>query len=94
MLKKSWRFKKYRFSVKEKLKEDNVESDITTTSLCVSLICPLSKIRMSSPCRSTTCNHLQCFDAKVFLELNRKKLALICPVCHKPFLYDDLFIDG
>lgn len=37
-------------SVKEKLKED-ADCEIATTELRVSLMCPLGKMRMSTPCR-------------------------------------------
>jgi PINIT domain len=36
--------------IKEKLNED-ADSEIATTMLRVSLICPLGKMRMSTPCR-------------------------------------------
>ncbi|RZC37351.1 zf-MIZ and/or PINIT domain containing protein, partial [Asbolus verrucosus] len=79
--------------IKEKLKEDP-DSEITTTSLKVSLICPLGKIRMTTPCRANTCNHLQCFDSSAFLQMNECKPTWCCPICDKPALYDDLVIDG
>lgn len=37
-------------TVKEKLNED-ADCEIATTMLRVSLICPLGKMRMSTPCR-------------------------------------------
>lgn len=80
-------------SVKEKLNED-ADSEIATTSLRVSLACPLGKMRMSTPCRSSTCSHLQCFDASLFLQMNERKPTWNCPVCDKPALYDHLVIDG
>lgn len=81
------------FLVKEKLNED-ADSEIATTSLRVSLACPLGKMRMSTPCRATTCSHLQCFDASLFLQMNERKPTWNCPVCDKPALYDNLVIDG
>lgn len=81
------------FLVKEKLNED-ADSEIATTSLRVSLACPLGKMRMSTPCRATTCSHLQCFDASLFLQMNERKPTWNCPVCDKPALYDNLTIDG
>lgn len=83
----------YSFAVKEKLNED-ADSEIATTSLRVSLACPLGKMRMSTPCRSSTCSHLQCFDASLFLQMNERKPTWNCPVCDKPALYDNLVIDG
>ncbi|XP_058802189.1 E3 SUMO-protein ligase PIAS3 isoform X2 [Phymastichus coffea] len=79
--------------IKEKLNED-ADSEIATTSLRVSLACPLGKMRMSTPCRASTCSHLQCFDASLFLQMNERKPTWNCPVCDKAALYDNLTIDG
>ncbi|CAG9839813.1 unnamed protein product [Diabrotica balteata] len=78
--------------IKEKLSDDGDE--IATTSLRVSLMCPLGKMRMTTPCRPMTCMHLQCFDASLFLQMNERKPTWNCPVCDKPALYDNLCIDG
>lgn len=79
-------------SVKDKLSDS--DNDIATTVLRVSLSCPLGKMRMTTPCRSATCSHLQCFDAGIFLSMNEKRPTWTCPVCNKPALYDNLVIDG
>ncbi|XP_046354822.1 E3 SUMO-protein ligase PIAS2-like isoform X1 [Haliotis rufescens] len=79
--------------IKEKLAHDP-DSEIATTSLRVSLICPLGKMRMQIPCRASTCTHLQCFDATTFLMMNEKKPTWVCPVCDKPAPFDKLLIDG
>lgn len=79
--------------IKEKLSDDG-DCEIATTSLRVSLMCPLGKMRMSTPCRAHTCGHLQCFDASLFLQMNERKPTWNCPVCDKPALYDNLVIDG
>uniref|UniRef100_A0A146KV62 E3 SUMO-protein ligase PIAS3 n=1 Tax=Lygus hesperus TaxID=30085 RepID=A0A146KV62_LYGHE len=78
--------------IKEKLNDE--DCDIATTSLRVSLICPLGKMKMVTPIRPVTCTHLQCFDATIFLQMNEKKPTWLCPVCNKPALYDNLVIDG
>ena len=49
---------------------------------------------MTMPCRPTTCDHLQCFDASLFLMMNEKKPTWICPVCDSPAKYEDLMVDG
>ena len=49
---------------------------------------------MTTPCRPTTCDHLQCFDAALFLMMNEKKPTWICPVCDSPAKYEDLMVDG
>ncbi|XP_076465072.1 E3 SUMO-protein ligase PIAS2-like isoform X2 [Babylonia areolata] len=79
--------------IKEKLAHDP-DSEVATTSLRVSLMCPLGKMRMTLPSRSSTCTHLQCFDASTFLLMNEKKPTWICPVCDKPAPFDKLIIDG
>ncbi|XP_049876865.1 E3 SUMO-protein ligase PIAS3 isoform X2 [Pectinophora gossypiella] len=79
--------------IKEKLSED-YDSEIATTSLRVSLMCPLGKMRMSCPCRPANCPHLQCFDASLFLQMNERKPTWLCPVCDRPAPYDSLVVDG
>ncbi|XP_030073936.1 E3 SUMO-protein ligase PIAS4 isoform X1 [Microcaecilia unicolor] len=79
--------------VKEKLRLDP-DSEIATTGVRVSLICPLVKMRLAVPCRAETCAHLQCFDAVFYLQMNEKKPTWMCPVCDKPAPYDQLIIDG
>ncbi|XP_039614260.1 E3 SUMO-protein ligase PIAS2 isoform X2 [Polypterus senegalus] len=79
--------------IKEKLTADP-DSEIATTSLRVSLMCPLGKMRLTVPCRAITCSHLQCFDAALYLQMNEKKPTWICPVCDKKAAYESLIIDG
>ncbi|XP_036382485.1 E3 SUMO-protein ligase PIAS2 isoform X2 [Megalops cyprinoides] len=79
--------------IKEKLTADP-DSEIATTSLRVSLMCPLGKMRLTVPCRAATCSHLQCFDAALYLQMNEKKPTWICPVCDKKAAYETLIIDG
>ena len=49
-------------------------------------------MRMSLPCRASTCDHLQCFDASLYIKMNEKKAKWLCPVCNKPALYDNLLL--
>ncbi|CAN9512685.1 unnamed protein product [Ophioblennius macclurei] len=79
--------------IKEKLTADP-DSEVATTSLRVSLMCPLGKMRLTVPCRAVTCSHLQCFDAALYLQMNEKKPSWICPVCDKKAVYESLIIDG
>ncbi|XP_060569919.1 E3 SUMO-protein ligase PIAS2-like isoform X3 [Ruditapes philippinarum] len=82
-----------RAMIKEKLQHD-ADSEIATTSLRVSLTCPLGKMRLQLPCRAGTCTHIQCFDATTFLMMNEKKATWLCPVCDKPTPFHKLIIDG
>lgn len=79
--------------IKEKLTED-ADCEIATTMLKVSLNCPLGKMKMSIPCRASTCSHLQCFDASLYLQMNERKPTWNCPVCDKSAIFDNLVIDG
>jgi len=79
--------------IKEKLTED-ADTEIATTSLRVSLLCPLGKMRMSTPVKGGACTHLQCFDAGIYVLMNEKKPTWTCPVCDKPATYDSLILDG
>uniref|UniRef100_A0A3Q2Z7P1 Protein inhibitor of activated STAT 1 n=1 Tax=Hippocampus comes TaxID=109280 RepID=A0A3Q2Z7P1_HIPCM len=83
----------YYLVVKEKLTADP-DSEIATTSLRVSLLCPLGKMRLMIPCRALTCSHLQCFDATLYIQMNEKKPTWVCPVCDKKAPYELLIIDG
>ncbi|XP_052793896.1 E3 SUMO-protein ligase PIAS2-like isoform X2 [Mya arenaria] len=81
-----------RAMIKEKLHHD-ADSEIATTSLRVSLVCPLGKMRMQLPCRAESCKHLQCFDATTYLMMNEKKPTWLCPVCDKQTPFNKLNID-
>jgi hypothetical protein len=78
--------------IKDKLSDK--DNEIATTSCKVTLACPLGKMRMTFPCRASTCDHLQCFDAQLYLMMNEKKPKWVCPVCNKAAYYENLLIDG
>jgi len=79
--------------IKEKLKPDP-DSEIALTSLKVSLCCPIGRTRMKIPCRANNCNHLQCFDGSLYIQMNERKPSWVCPVCDQKSHYDQLFKDG
>ena len=54
----------------------------------------LGKMRMRMPCRSSRCDHLQCFDANYYLMMNEKKDKWMCPVCNNLAPFDSLMLDG
>jgi len=93
LLKKGTRESEFtRELIKKKLSDDG--DDIAMTNLKVTVACPLGKMRMSAPCRPTTCDHLQCFDANLFLQMNEKKPTWQCPVCDSDALFQNLMVDG
>jgi E3 SUMO-protein ligase PIAS1 len=74
----------------------NADNDIATTSVLISLLCPLGQVKMKEPCRSKKCEHLQCFDGLLFLQANELNETgnWTCPVCAKEILLEDLLLDG
>jgi len=75
-------------------KLEDRDDEISTSSVKVSMADPLSMTRMTFPCRASTCDHLQCFDADMYIRMNEKKPKWVCPVCNKPAYYEHLFLDG
>lgn len=70
------------------------DSEVATTNLQCSLLCPLGKMKMTNPCKSVKCNHIPCFDASVYLQMNEKKATWSCPVCFQPAYFPELQLDG
>lgn len=70
------------------------DSEVATTNLQCSLLCPLGKMRMTNPCKSVTCHHIPCFDASTYLQMNERKATWSCPVCFQPAYFPDLRIDA
>ncbi|KAH7936019.1 hypothetical protein HPB52_016658 [Rhipicephalus sanguineus] len=67
--------------------------DIAVTSLHVSITCPLSKKRMSVPCRALGCEHVHCFDAPSYFQVNEAQPTWMCPVCGRPAEFSSLVVD-
>ncbi|OMJ25400.1 E3 SUMO-protein ligase pli1 [Smittium culicis] len=76
--------------VLNKMKKSVQDDDIIETKSVLSLICPLGICRIKNPIRSKKCTHNQCFDAEMFIELNRNMQIWKCPVCSLviPSIYD------
>lgn len=82
-----------RSMIREKMASEDGD-DIAACDLRVSLQCPISKCRITTPCRAATCKHIQIFDAATFLMMNERKPTWICPVCDQDAHFDLLSIDG
>ncbi|KAI1502273.1 PINIT domain-containing protein [Biscogniauxia marginata] len=78
--------------IRELTKKAN-DPDIVTTSTKLSLKCPLSYTRLRVPCRSITCNHIQCFDANSYLQLQEQAPQWNCPICNNSAPFDELAVD-
>lgn len=80
-------------SVIQELTKAAHDPDIVATSQVLSLKCPLSYMRLRAPCRSVSCNHIQCFDATSYLQLQEQGPQWVCPVCSKPATFENLAVD-
>ncbi|KAI0887413.1 PINIT domain-containing protein [Annulohypoxylon maeteangense] len=69
------------------------DPDIVTTSQVLSLLCPLTYMRLKTPCRGMSCNHIQCFDANSFMQLQEQGPTWSCPICYKAVPFETLAID-
>ncbi|TCD69924.1 SUMO ligase siz1 [Steccherinum ochraceum] len=77
--------------MKEPLSE---EDDIVVGHQKMSLKCPLSYMRIATPCRSWACVHPQCFDAFSWFSVMEQTTTWMCPVCEKPLNVEELIVDG
>ena len=80
--------------IKDKLHGGDADMEIATTSLRISLNCPLGKTRLIYPGRSSLCSHAQCFDIATYLQMNERRARWVCPVCDCAAIFDNLLIDG
>ncbi|KAK5654151.1 hypothetical protein OQA88_7582 [Cercophora sp. LCS_1] len=69
------------------------DPDIVATSLNLSLKCPLTYMKLKTPCRGVNCSHSQCFDAVSYLQLQEQGPQWVCPICNKPAPFDQLATD-
>lgn len=79
--------------IKKKVQRRANSDDIAVTRFHVPLACPLSRTRMSVPCRGRACKHLECFDAFNYLQVNERRPAWTCPLCGKPAAFSSLVVD-
>ncbi|VDO33860.1 unnamed protein product [Haemonchus placei] len=70
------------------------DDDIAMAQLKISLLCPLSRKRITLPARCKKCPHLQCFDLYNYLQMNEKRATWRCPVCSDWAPYRLLIIDA
>ena len=70
------------------------DDDIVAGAQTMSLKCPLSYMRLDTPCRSQHCSHPQCFDAASWYSMMEQTTTYLCPVCDKVLNVDDLIMDG
>lgn len=69
------------------------DPDIIAGPQKITLQCPLTMGRLKNPCRSTTCQHIQCFDVTSYLHLQEQASQWLCPVCNNLATFENLAID-
>ncbi|KAJ3479600.1 hypothetical protein NLI96_g8936 [Meripilus lineatus] len=72
----------------------SVDDDIVAGHQKMTLKCPLSYMRIATPCRSWHCVHSQCFDATSWFQMMEQTTTWLCPTCEKALNVEDLIIDG
>ncbi|GAA5871066.1 hypothetical protein JCM8547_005348 [Rhodosporidiobolus lusitaniae] len=72
----------------------NSDEEIEATALGLSLLDPLTFCRIDTPVRSVQCNHIACFDAATWFEMNEQTPTWLCPICSKTLKVDDMIVDG
>ncbi|VEU21792.1 DEKNAAC102339 [Brettanomyces naardenensis] len=75
------------------IREGAEQDDMVASKELVSLNCPCSYMRMEHPCRSQTCQHIQCFDAYSFLNLQDQAPMWVCPICSHKISLETLAVD-
>ncbi|KAH9050423.1 PINIT domain-containing protein [Lactarius hengduanensis] len=70
------------------------DEDIVAGPQKTTLKCPLSYGRIATPCRSSQCVHVQCFDALSWYSVNEQTTTWSCPVCEKSINHEELIVDG
>lgn len=76
--------------MRQQAQDDEIETGAST----LKLTCPLTYIRLVTPCRANTCDHIQCFDALSFYSMNEQSPQWQCPVCSQDIKSEDLRLDG
>lgn len=82
-----------KFKVLEEMNRINADPDLAATSSKMSLKDPISTLRITVPVRSTVCQHNQCFDASMFMQLQEQAPTWNCPICTKTVSFESLCVD-
>ncbi|KAJ7596981.1 PINIT domain-containing protein [Mycena floridula] len=91
---KETNFKTYA-EIQQKMRDSILDDDdIVAGPQKMSLKCPLSFMRVGTPCRSSKCVHPQCFDATSWYSVMEQTTTWLCPVCEQVLDSKDLIIDG
>ena len=56
-------------TVARKLSGGGDDEVVASDAMRICILCPLAQSRLTFPCRSSVCEHVQCFDALTFLQV-------------------------
>lgn len=84
--------KKTKKFIHESLENNDTEVG-SDGSMALTLKDPISQVRMKLPARGVNCEHLQCFDAVHFLQMNEIKATWVCPLCKNDIEFPCIDID-
>jgi hypothetical protein len=69
------------------------EAGLQETALRASLRDPISLKRLTTPVRSVSCEHAQCFDLASYVAFQRTDVRMRCPVCSRSATLSELVVD-
>ena len=72
-----------------KAKEDNIPQFPP-----MQIFSPLMCKTIEYPCRSTICDHFDCFDLKDYIKLAQKMNRWICPICNRYAPFESLYFSA
>jgi len=73
---------------------EDTEIEVVETAHAVPLLDIIGRTKITYPCRSTYCTHINVFDLKIWLTINEKEKKWTCPICNKRIQLQNLYIDG
>ncbi|OQU99706.1 SAP domain-containing protein [Cladophialophora immunda] len=79
--------------IREMRRKAEDPDEIVATSMVLSLKDPVGYTRITTPCRGVGCNHVQCFDAALYLQLQEQAPTWTCPICNRAAPWDQLALD-
>lgn len=70
------------------------DDELLAVENSVSLMCPLSLMRIKTPARGEACTHRRCFDLNTWLLFSDPTDIWQCPLCSMPLLPSQVVIDA
>ncbi|KAK1419135.1 hypothetical protein QVD17_28293 [Tagetes erecta] len=69
------------------------DNDIVEGPSRISLNCPISFKRITTPVKGHLCKHLQCFDFDNYVDINSRRPSWRCPHCSQSVCFAEIRID-